>query len=559
MKTRTLLPAALSLLLAGPAFAAQGAAADLREAKAAAAAARGASVLKAVSAGSALFDGARALSGAVAEPVAVPARTAAAPNAAPKTSSPAQAAAPSAAPAAPVVSPSPADAISDGYLGPYPAGDFVLGTGSCPACRGPREGKWYFLDDVIATPKSGTPAIVWIGSHELLEGVTLSADGTHARLKDGTEIPLRLVPKIASNRSFYDASSLAYLRGRTVRIRGEFAMVGGVRTLVARTIWPEDFRIDEKSIKEGGAATPDQIDALVAADKGGATKPFQTEVLWERSRDRDWDGKPVMGFMLNGAQGDDDESLGGHSSFFTGRMGPGGSMADWMFDNFYDMNTVSEKGIIASMVPMDKYMSDLNAGQSWYRPSYLMVMILKDDRAPLRLQETFKEQYARYYAQDLKYEHTHENCAALVADPVRADGWKFPEKGKTPRLIAEILKKIVGAAAGPEAADQVYGSLREEPTRGFPRASFDSAGGDMLSLAGDYGADTIGRPLSPLEKEIKDDLLAVVWVRVPQIPSSRAYGRDPAGSVTDYFMRVPMDRSKWKTVPTVPRAFPPPH
>ena len=272
------------------------------------------------------------------------------------------------------VAPSSTRGLTSGYLGLYPEDDFELATGACVLCRAPEQGKWYFMHDVIATPKSGPAGLIWIGSHEMLDGVTLSADGTTVTLKDGTVLPFALTEKIDSNRSYYDASSLAYLQGRTVRIRGEFAEVNGVKTLVARTIWPEDYRIDAANLKEADVKNAADIDALVAADKGGADKPFETKLLWEKpGSGRAWEGMPVMGFMLNGAQGDDDEALAGHSSLFTGRYGPGGSMADWIFDNFYGMNTVSEKGIIASMTPMDKYMTDLNSGQSWYRPSYCSV------------------------------------------------------------------------------------------------------------------------------------------------------------------------------------------
>lgn len=549
---KALLPCALALALAGAASAANDrAVGDLLGAKAAAA--RGASALQSV------FDGAKDGAASSAEPVqAGPFRAKAAFPV--KASAAAVADAPAtAAPAS--VEPAPAHGISDGYVGLYPESDFELGTGRCESCRGPVQGKWYFLDDVIATPKSGPPALVWLGSHEMVEGATLSADGRSVTLKDGTVAAFALTPKIDSNRSFYDASSLAYLRGRTVRIRGEFADVGGVRTLVARTIWPEDYRIDAAHLVDPDVKNAEDIDKLVAADTGGAQKPFQTKLLWEKpGAGRDWEGKPVMGFMLNGAQGDDDEALAGHSSLFTGRYGPGGSMADWMFDNFYDMNTVSEKGIVASMVPMDKYMADLNSGQSWYRPTYMLVMIMKDDRVPLEFQAKFTDQYAKYYAQDLKYEHTHENCTALIADPVRAEGWKFPENGKTPVLIAKAIAKLVGTVSkNPAAGDQIYESLREEPTRSFPRASFDSVGGDLLSLAGSFQAEPLGRELSPLERRIQEDLIAVLFVRLPQIPSSRKFGRDPAGSVTDYFLRVPADHSKWQTVPTSPRPFPPPH
>lgn len=506
----------------------------------------------------ALFDGARFFQ-AGAAPVAGSYRPA--PAVLPRPFVPLQsvsvATVPAAAPAP--VAPSSARGLTAGYLGLYPEDDFELGTGRCALCRAPEQGKWYFPDDVIATPKAGPVGLVWIGSPEMLPGVKLSPDGKSATLQDGTVVPFALVAKIESNRSYYDASSLAYLSGGTVRVRGEVVEIDGVRTLVARTIWPEDYRIDAANLKEADAKNAADVDALVAADKGGARKPFETRLLWEKpGAGRAWEGLPVMGFMLNGAQGDDDEALAGHSSLFTGRFGPGGSMADWMFDNFYDMNTVSEKGIIASMTPMDKYMTDLNSGQSWYRPSYMLVMIMKDARVPLKLQEAFKEQYAKYYAQDVKYDKTSKNCTALIADPVREEGWKFPETGKTPSVIARLVAKAVALAAkDPAAGEQIYRSLREEPTRSFPRASFNAVGGDLLTIAGAFGAEPSGREYSPLEKSIQEDLLAILFVRLPQIPSSRKFGREPVSGVIDYMLRAPADRSKWQTVPSFPRPFPP--
>lgn len=502
----------------------------------------------------AVFDGARSFGGGVAAPVAGSWRQA--PAVLPRAASVAPA---PEAPAAPA--PAPAEAarrLTSGFLGLYPEADFDLGTGRCAACNGPVEGKWYFLDDELAYPKSGPAGLIWLGSKEMHEGVRLSADGLSATLKDGTVVPFALEEKIESNRSYYDASSLAYMRGRTVRVRGELVEKDGAMVLVARTIWPEDYRIDAANLKEADVKNAADIDALVAEDKGGATKPFQTRLLWERpGTSRVWNGMPVMGFMLNGAQGDDDEALAGHSSLFTGRFGPGGSMADWIFDNFYDMNTYSEKGIVASMVPMDKYMADLNSGQSWYRPSYMLVMIMKDARVPLTMQEAFTAQYAKYYSQELKYEKTGKNCTALIADPVREQGWKFPETGKTPSLIAKLVSKAVGLK-DKEAGEQIYRSLREEPTRSFPRASFNAVGGDLLTLAGAFGAEPSGREYSPMEEMIREDLVAILFVRLPQIPSSRKSGREPVGGVVDYFLRAPLDRSKWQTVPSYPRPFPPP-
>jgi hypothetical protein len=517
-------------------------------------------LLDAAASPSGVFDGSRFAGGSVAAPVS--GKYHLAPGAAkPSENSTSAALAPAVEPAPADVAPASAHGISDGHVGLYSEDDFVLGTGRCETCRAPREGRWYFLDEVIATPKSGPPALVWIGSHELIEGATLSKDGTTVRLKDGTEMPFALTPRIASNQSYYDASSLAFFGARTLRIRGEFALVGGVRTLVARTIWPEDFKIDAAGLETADAATSGDVDKLVAADKGGAKDPFSAKLLWEKpGAERAWTDKAVMGFMLNGAQGDDDESLAGHFSFFTGVYPAGGSMADWMFDNFYDMDLVSEKGITASMVPMDKYMADLNSGQSWYRPTDMIVLVMKDRRAPLELQEKFKDQYAKYYSHEITYDRTHRTCAALIVDPLKEEGWSVPPKGPTPKLIAWAVAKLVRATSkDPKAARQIHDTLREEPTRVFPRPAFDDAGGELLSMVGADGADSLGRELSPFEKEIQEDVVAILFVRLPQIPSSRAFGRDPAGGVFDYFKRTPLDHAKWKTTPSVPRSFPPPH
>lgn len=541
MKKR-LLTLAFALALAVPAFAVVAPESDSAVG----------SLLDALSAGGAVFDGSRR---ALAPTQAVKGNQ---PSPGVRAQAAAQETQPSQAPAPADVAPRQARGISAGALGLYKEEDLVIGTGRCSGCRAPEQGKWYFLDEVIATPKAGAPALIWIGAHELIEGAVLSDDGKTVKHRDGTIMPFALVPKIASNRSYYDATSLAYFKGRNVRMRGEYAEIGGVRTFVARTIWPEDYRIDAANLKEGDAKNAADIDALIGADKGGAKKPFQTSLLWEAKKgNRNFDGKPVMGVMLNGAQGDDDEALAGHFSLFTGRYGPGGSMADWMFNNFYDMNTESEKGIVASLVPMDKYMTDLNSGQSWYRPSYMLVMIMKDGRVPERVQEAFKTRYAQYYAQDFKYDHNHLNCTALISDPVRSSGWNFPETGKTPKLIAKAMSALAGKVSGnKKVAEEIYETLREEPTRSFPRAAFISAGGDLLSLQGQWGAPPLGRELSPLETMMREDIEAVIWVRLPQIPSSRQFGREAVGGVMDYLLRT--GGKIRQTVPTNPRPFPPP-
>ncbi len=467
--------------------------------------------------------------------------------------------------AKPAAAPAPASSgrFSGGFLGPYPESDFTLTTGrQCSGCNAPKEGLWYFADDVIAVPKVGKPAIVWIGSHEMLEGATLSPDGKSIRLSDGSSVAFGLTPKLASNLSFYDLSSNAYFQSRPLRIRGEWAIENGERKFVARTIWPEDIRVDFGSLTSASAVSEEDISKLVTKDDGGARTPFKTTVLWEKpGQGRAWGGKPVMGMMLNGGQGDDDETHAGHYSMFTGKFGPKGEMADWMYDNFYDMDQYSEKGIIPSMVPMDKYMADVNSGQSWYRPTDVVVAVLKDGAIPLRIQEQYKDFYQKYYDHSVKYNRTTKPCASLVIDLLREDnGWNIPTRGPTDVVTARLLSTTVGVLGGDlQGGRDMYQFMRQERTRLFPRAAFEATSSDLLKLAGAQGS-SVERTLTPFEKELQENLLAILYVHLPQFPSSRAWGLHPIEDTVDYFHRNPLQKSKWKVGgPTSPRPFPPPH
>jgi hypothetical protein len=53
-----------------------------------------------------------------------------------------------------------------------------------------------------------------------------------------------------------------------------------------------------------------------------------------------------------------------------------------------------------------------------------------------------------------------------------------------------------------------------------------------------------------------EDIEALVYVRIPQFPSSRAMGQAPVASLDEFMARAPADRSQWKVVPTDPRPFP---
>jgi hypothetical protein len=135
--------------------------------------------------------------------------------------------------------------------------------------------------------------------------------------------------------------------------------------------------------------------------------------------------------MLNGAQGDDDEAHAGHFALVTGRVGPGGAMGDWLANNFYSLDLESEKGILASIVPLDNYLADLNSGQAWYRPSYLIVAVLKRERVANQVQGALERTYNQFYRHQLIYEHSTMNCTSISVDVLRHNGLNARARAST--------------------------------------------------------------------------------------------------------------------------------
>ena len=102
-----------------------------------------------------------------------------------------------------------------------------------------------------------------------------------------------------------------------------------------------------------------------------------------------------------------------------------------------------------------------------------------------------------------------------------------------------------------ESGRQSYDYFVTEQTDLFPFAAFDAAGRDLLGrIAGGGPSGT------RYESMLSDDIEAVIFVRIPQIPSSRAFGQAPVQSIDEYNDRVPSDKSQWKIIPVAPRPFP---
>ncbi len=478
-------------------------------------------------------------------------------------------------------------AVAAERIGLLPAQSFRLTNGKCNDCSTLPQALWYFKDEVLAVPHTGqamsgqgahagivqgikewaaTPAaatlahppLVWLGAPFLFDDVALMPNGHQVRAADGSLNELHLVSKIPTNLSYWDAKTSAYFAKRPLRMRGSMKEVAGKPTFVARTVWPKDFAIDGTTMPVQPFNPKESLTKFVQEEGGGASSPFSTRLLWERSagQGRQWQDKPVIGIMLNGAQGDDDEAYGGHFAIATGTIGKQGQWSDWIVNNFYNLDSFSEKGIVAAPVPMDNYLMDINSGQQYYRPSYMLVAVLSNPRTAVAYQGGVQRVFNHFYKHDFTYAHAAANCSGISVDVFKGLGWNVPQRGATSNL------KAIGAYGYLSAKDmslasgrKIYDYLTEEQTRLYPAVAFDALGTDLMQLVG-AGSGKPARELTAYEKQLRDDVEAIVLVRIPQIPSSRVMGSNPIFSFDEFMERTPPDQKDWKIVPVGPRPFP---
>ena len=472
-------------------------------------------------------------------------------------------------------------------FGLYAAANFRLHDGrSAHSCDGPTipQALWYFQQETIAVPKPGRPVasfaarmsladdlrswlaqrdastleyppLVWVAAPHLVAGARLSRDVSTLESPAGA-FRASLAPKIALNRSYFDATAAGFFSQRTVRARGTIAG----DAFAIRTLWPEDWSVDRAPPDELPAGVPTTLalrSRMRAEPSGGARSPFAVSTLWRRhaTHDRIPPGRTVLAFMVNGAQGDDDEAHAGHFALVTGRTDGNGNIADWLVNNFYALDSESEKGILAAPVPLDNYLADLNSGQSWYRPSQMLVLVLAQDRAANLVQAALNRVYNHFWRHQLPYRHASMNCAGISIDVLRALGWDVAARGPAGRAAAAFAFPYVAATERSVAKARIaFDYLVEDLTRLMPAAAFEECGTAALRLAEPGFAKTsAGTASGTLAHMLAEDIESVVLVRFPQLPSSRVFGDAPVITPWEFRARMPAEP---QIVPVPPRPLP---
>ena len=476
----------------------------------------------------------------------------------------------------------PANAPGMAY-GLYPATDFVVAEGAGAEGATPRHARWYFRHEIVALPKTGLPMVVpsrgasaladlsswltrrrpvgfdsypplvWVAAPCVITQARIDAQGTQLLAAQGAR-DLRLVPKLPLNNAYFNEASAQWFSARPLRVR--CSMIDDA--VEVRTLWPRDFRLprDTRRVERLPLpTTPEAVRTLVRREpRGGAASPFGASLLWSRggSSYAVPTGRAVVAAIVNGAQGDDDESHGGHFALVTGRTAADGSIGDWLVNNFYSLDVESEKGIIAAPVPLDNYLGDLNSGQAYYRPSAMLVAVLAQDRAAVWLQSALNRIYTQFYRHQLVYDHAAMNCAGISVDVVRALGLSVAARGpEAPVLAALSVPWLLASQRSVKKTAAMYDYLTEDQTRLLPAAAFEEIAAALARLAYDPS-----QAQGMLAELLASDMEALLFLRFPQFPSARPLGEAPVVTTAEYRARLPRNRADMRIIAVPSRAFP---
>ncbi len=473
-------------------------------------------------------------------------------------------------------------------LGLHEASRFRIASGDCQDCDLPAAVLWHFDNDVIAVPDpdpaaarirfddppvdvsqpgrtDAVPAVIWLGAPDRITGARLGAEGATLQW-DGGSLALRVPPPLPSNRAYIDASTSEFLSARSLTVRGARVASDPADTdpgaaFVARSFWPEDWRLDAGALTFAPLRERETLGTLIEAMDGGGTGPLPIRLLWERrpARQGDWAGLPALAFILSGAQGDDDGSRGGHLGVATGFVGPQGQWDHWLVENFYPVDDPNAKGIIPASVPADKYLADVNSGQLYYRPAYMLVVVLREPRVAGFVHQGLHANLLRLYCRENIYRRGRNNSTAMSIDPLRDMGWRIPTVGVSSRILGWLLAPVTALAARDfSMGRELAGALSTEKSRLLPRVAFELAGHDLLALIAAETVPSSAAALTPFEQMLAEDVEALAFVRLPQIPSSRRPGSFPERSMLTFGATVLARPGSFEAAPdAIPRPFPP--
>jgi hypothetical protein len=183
----------------------------------------------------------------------------------------------------------------------------------------------------------------------------------------------------------------------------------------------------------------------------------------------------------------------------------------------------------------------------------MLVATLKEERTAQHLQSALARVYQQFYRHRLAYQHARANCTGISVTTSRILGWRVPARGAESWLKAVFaLPWRTFRERSLSKGKAIFDYLTEDRTRLYPAAAFEEMAADLLKLVSGHA----GRQLTAFEHRLGEDVAEILLVRVPQFPSSRAWGDYPVETSVEYRARLPQDPAEQQIIPVPRRVFP---
>ena len=462
-------------------------------------------------------------------------------------------------------------------LGLFPASSFRIVTGATAGERTLRQARWYFNGETVAVPvRRCTACVVWQRRRDvrgrarvgrIAYGATRSSIrrscGSARRMSCATHAcPPTAAPSTAwrcgpsascrSTARTTTQHSVAYFAGRPLTVRG--TRDGDAFEL--RTVWPDDFSLSHRPPLRAMDAPPALAMRTLMREspEGGSRSPYAAWTLWQREDAPDWSGPARAGVDRQRRAGrrrrgacrplrDRDRP----------RATPTAASATGSSTTSTRSTRRARKASSRRRCRSTPISATSTAARAGIGRATCSSLVLRDARAAALVQSALGRVYNQFYRHQLAllppgrqlHEHQRRYVArarlahsAARADVALAAGWlAFPLMIAKERSLAR--------------AKIAFDYLCTDQTRLLPAAALEDAyasvhGARAAASAATDDSGACSRRTST----------AIAFLRIPQFPSSRAFGDAPAVSLREYQARLPADRSQMQIVPVPPRPFP---
>jgi hypothetical protein len=197
----------------------------------------------------------------------------------------------------------------------------------------------------------------------------------------------------------------------------------------------------------------------------------------------------------------------------SGVIGMHGDFSNLLVNNYQGLS--NSEGLLPGAIPLDKFMTDIRYGHSFYRSTYLLIAVYKaDSKIPLSIQESLNVRMRQVYQGTLRFHPVKNNGTGITVDAMRDLGWSIPVKSLGVYEKLKALPSLATVALSERSVKKGIAAFElntSEPVRVLPPVAFNVFGSSLLNLV------KSANPILTLFEIDLSNIQAIYFVKIPKI------------------------------------------